>query len=480
MKESSIQRITPRCGRRALVMGAALLLGILTTTAKVTLPKIFGDGMVLQRETQVNIWGEARHYAMVKITTSWDNKRHTTKSARDGKWKCAIPTPEAGGPYTITLDDGEKTIIRDILIGEVWVCSGQSNMEMTMKGFKGQPVEGAIEDGLRSLDHSLRMFTAKRNSQFSPVDTVYGSWQEASPTNLREFSATAYYFGRMLRQVLDVPIGLMVASWGGSACEAWMTAEWLKAFPEAKIPQSPADIHSPNRTPTVLYNGMLHPLIGYTMRGVIWYQGEDNVPRYATYSDMLSTMIRGWRTEWQQGDFPFYYCQIAPYDYSLIGWDVNSALLREQQAMVEKKVENAGMAVLMDAGLEYGIHPRKKRVAGERLAMLALGNTYNIGGIPEHARYEGVEFRGDTAVVRFDRSKEWVYFDKGTTSDLFEIAGADRVFHPAKVWIERNRVYVKSDSVSNPVAVRYAFKNWADGDLFCDGLPISSFRTDNW
>ena len=152
MKESSIQRITPRCGRRALVMGAALMLGILTTTAKVTLPKIFGDGMVLQRETQVNIWGEARHDAIVKITTSWDKKRHITKSARDGKWKCAIPTPEAGGPYTITLDDGEKTIIRDILIGEVWVCSGQSNMEMTMKGFKGQPVEGAIEDGLRSLD----------------------------------------------------------------------------------------------------------------------------------------------------------------------------------------------------------------------------------------------------------------------------------------------------------------------------------------
>ena len=148
--------------------------------------------------------------------------------------------------------------------------------------------------------------------------------------------------------------------------------------------------------------------------------------------------------------------------------------------MVERKVKNTGMAVLMDAGLEYGIHPRKKRVAGERLAMLALGNTYNIGGIPEHARYEGVEFRGDTAVVRFDRSKEWVYFDKGTTSDLFEIAGADREFHPAKVWIERNRVYVKSDSVSSPVAVRYAFKNWADGDLFCDGLPISSFRTDNW
>ena len=259
-----------------------------------------------------------------------------------------------------------------------------------------------------------------------------------------------------------------------------MTAEWLRAFPDAKIPQSATDIKSQNRTPTVLYNGMLHPLIGYTMRGVIWYQGEDNVPRYATYADMLSTMIQGWRTEWQQGDFPFYYCQIAPYDYSLINWDVNSALLREQQANVERKVENCAMAVLMDAGLEYGIHPRKKRQAGERLAYLALGKTYGVGGIPEFARYEGVEFKGDTAVVRFDRSKEWVYFDKGTTSELFEIAGADRVFHPAQAWIERNRVHLRSDQVKEPVAVRYAFRNWADGDLFCDGLPISSFRSDEW
>ena len=225
---------------------------------------------------------------------------------------------------------------------------------------------------------------------------------------------------------------------------------------------------------------MLHPLIGYTMRGVIWYQGEDNIPRYKTYADMLSTMIRGWRSLWKQGDFPFYYCQIAPFDYELIGWKTNSALLREQQSKVERMVDNCEMAVLVDAGLKYGIHPRKKREAGERLAMLALSDTYGMKGLSKSARYESAEFKGDTAEVRFDRSRMWVYFQNGTTSDNFEIAGSDKIFHKAKAWIEKNRVYVTCPEVKNPVAVRYAFRNWVVGDLFCDGLPISSFRTDDW
>ena len=452
----------------------------LQATARVTLPKMFAPGMVLQRETQANLWGWADKGATVKITTSWDKHTYKTTAGADGRWRQAVGTPEAGGPYSITLSDGEKTIIDNVLIGEVWICSGQSNMEMQMKGFKAQPVEGAIADVMHSTDPSLRLFTVKRNSQLHPTDTVSGQWAEACPATVRDFSATAYHFGRELRQVLGVPVGLIVAAWGGSSCESWMTEQWLQPFPEAKIPRSEADITSKNRTPTVLWNGMMHPLAGYTMRGVIWYQGEDNVPRYATYANMLAAMIGGWRGEWGQGAFPFYYCQIAPYDYSLINWDVNSALLREQQSRVERMVENTGMAVLMDAGLEYGIHPRKKRQAGERLAMLALRGTYGVAGIPEFARYEGVEMHGDTAVVRFDRSKEWVYFDRGTTSRLFEIAGEDRKFYPAEAWIERNRVYLRSDSVAKPVAVRYAFTNWADGDLFCDGLPVSSFRSDDW
>lgn len=457
------------------------LLAATTAGAKVTLPKMFSDGMVMQRETNANLWGTAKGSATVSITTSWDGKTYSVKAGKDGKWKTSVPTPKAGGPYRITLSDGEVTVLDNILIGELWLCSGQSNMEMPMKGFKNQPVENAVEDILHSADSQLRLFTVKRNSRFAPVDTVSGHWSEAAPASVREFSATAYHFGRELRRMLGVPVGLIVTSWGGSACEAWMKADWLKAFPDAKIPATEADVKSKNRTPTVLYNGMLHPLIGVTMRGVIWYQGEDNVPRYKTYANMLTTMVRGWRAEWGQGDFPFYYCQIAPYDYSLIDWTTNSALLREQQSKAELMMPNAGMAVLMDAGLEYGIHPRKKHLAGLRLALLALKNTYGVEGLTaESPYYKEVKFQGDTAVVTFERAGMWVYGSNGLKSDLFEVAGEDRVFHPAKAWIERSKVYVKSDAVKRPVAVRYAFKNWAMGDLYCDGLPLPSFRTDNW
>ena len=459
----------------------ATIMVVMGIKAKVTLPKIFSDGMVMQRETNANLWGEAKASSNVKITTSWDNKSYVVRSDSNGKWKTSVKTPKAGGPFSITFSDGEKLTINNILIGEVWICSGQSNMEMPMKGYKNQPVDNAVEDILHSKDSNLRLFTVKRNSKFKPVDDVTGNWNEANPASVRNFSATAYYFGRELRRSLDVPVGLIVAAWGGSACEAWMTADWLKAFPDVKIPASEEDIKSKNRTPTVLYNGMLHPLIGFSMRGVIWYQGEDNVTRYSTYADMLTTMIGGWRSVWKQGDFPFYFCQIAPYDYKLINYTVNSAFLREQQSKAELMNQNCGMAVLMDVGMDFGIHPRKKYQAGMRLALLALDKTYGVEGLTsESAYYDKMEIKGDTAVISFKRADMWIYGAKGYKSDLFEIAGEDRIFHPAKAWIERSKVYVKCDSVKTPVAVRYAFKDWADGDLFCDGLPISSFRTDNW
>ena len=312
----------------------------------------------------------------VTVRTSWDGKLYAVTADAQGTWKLAVSTPEAGGPYTVTFDDGTPKVLSNILIGELWLCSGQSNMEMPMKGFKNQPVENANMDILRSRNPEIRLFTVKRTSTLTPQNDVTGSWKEASPAAVRDFSATAYYFGRLVNEILDVPVGLIVAAWGGSACEAWMTADWLKAFPDAKIPRSEADIKSKNRTPTVLYNGMLHPLIGLTMKGVIWYQGEDNWNRAHTYADMFTTLINGWRAEWKQGDFPFYYCQIAPYDYGIIterGKEViNTAYLREAQAQVEHRVPNTGMAVLLDAGMEKGIHPARKQVAGERLALLAL------------------------------------------------------------------------------------------------------------
>lgn len=453
--------------------------------AEVKLPAFFSDGMVMQQQTNANLWGTATPGRQIRITTGWDKKHYTITSDTSGNWMISVPTPEAGGPYTITFDDGIVTSLQNILIGEIWVCAGQSNMEMPMKGYKNQPIDGANMDILKSRNSQLRLFTVKRHSAIEPQIDVTGQWQEASPVSVREFSATAYYFGRLVQEILDVPVGLIVAAWGGSAAEAWMDEEMLRAFPEVQIPRTSEDIKSKNRTPTVLYNGMLHPLIGLSMRGVIWYQGEDNYNRAHSYTEMFKTLINGWRAQWEIGDFPFYYCQIAPYDYSIItepGKEViNSAYLREAQAKVEHMVPNTGMAVLMDAGMESGIHPSDKQTPGERLALLALNNTYRIEGIDSRSPYyKSMEVRNDTVVVSFERADMWITA-KDSGSELFEIAGEDRVFYPAKAWIARSKVYVKSEAVKKPVAVRYGFKNYVEGDLFgVNGLPVSSFRSDDW
>ena len=465
---------------RRIVLSLFIFLSTLTVSAKVRLPQFFSDGMVLQQQSECNLWGWTEPGKKVSISTSWDKKSFMVTARKDGLFSLKVKTPEAGGPYFIGFKDQDYVQLNNVMIGEVWICSGQSNMEMQMKGFKQQPVEGTTEELLRCKDANLRLFTVKRHASLTPEQDVTGQWNEANSASVREFSATAYYFGRALRQVLDVPVGLICTSWGGSACEAWMHPDWLKAFPKVNQHVTEVDVEKlQQRCPTALYNGQLKPLVGYTMRGAIWYQGEDNIPRYDYYAPLMKAMVEGWRSDWKQGNFPFYYCQIAPYDYSLIGWE-NSQYLREQQAKAETMIDNARMAVLMDAGLEYGIHPRKKRQAGERLALLALSNTYEQKGLPDFATYKEVTFQNDTAVVSFDRSKEWVYFEHGPKSQNFEIAGADKVFYPAEAWVSRNRVYVHSDKVKAPVAVRYAFRDWVEGDLMHDGLPVSSFRTDDW
>ena len=471
---------------RKLVCALCALI-VITANAKVKLPAFFSDNMVLQQQTECNLWGWVEPGKKVQVITSWDKQVYTVTSRKDGRFGVTVKTPKAGGPYAITFRDGEAVILNNVMIGEVWICSGQSNMEMPMKGYKAQPVEVTTNELLSCDDDGLRLFYGKRFAALEPQQDLKGSWQPANLVSVREFSATAYYFGKALRKALGVPVGLICTAFGGSACEAWMNADWLKAFPKVNQHVTEEDVKKlEQRCPTALYNGQLKPLVQdgvrYGIRGAIWYQGEDNVPRYDFYAPLFARMIQGWREDWHQGDFPFYYCQIAPWAYDETDWALyNSALLREQQEKVETMVPNCRMAVLMDSGLKDCIHPRKKYLAGERLAILALSNTYDVKGLPEFAKYKEVTFQNDTAVVAFGRSKEWVYFENGSTSENFEVAGNDKLFHPAtKVWVSRNRVYVVCDKVKQPVAVRYAFKDWVVGDLMHDGLPVSSFRTDNW
>ena len=472
---------------RKLLTVLTLLAVVMPLQAKITLPSFFCNSMVLQQQAEVPIWGKAKPGATVVVTGSWNGKSVSTKAASDGSWKVSIPTPGAGGPYTVTILENavrkvavETLVLSDVLIGEVWLCGGQSNMEMPVKGFMGQPVENSAEVIANSADDGLRLFTVKRDWSDEPKDDVTGSWSAACPATVREFSATGYFYGAMLRKALGVPVGLIMDCWGGTCIEAWMSEEALSEFPGyEKAPHIRYDAH--NRTPMVLYNAMIHPLVGYGIRGAIWYQGETNKEEPERYVPLFKKMISQWRGEWGY-DFPFYFCQIAPYEYDIINEAVvNSAYLREAQLKVSLEADNVGMAVLMDAGLYRTIHPSQKKQAGERLAYQALAKTYGVEGIIADSPVPvSFEVQGDTMVVNFDNCDMWLYSPNIDPSN-FTLAGEDRVFHPATAKIYRKQVIVKSPDVPKPVAVRYAFDNWVVGDLYgTEGLPVSSFRSDDW
>ena len=458
-----------------------------SSEAAIKLPAFFMDNMVLQQQTDAPVWGWATPKKEVRVAPSWTDEVYTTRADKEGRWRLSIPTPKAGGPYEIRLSDGEELTLKNVMLGEVWICAGQSNMEMPMKGFKNQPVENGNLDAARGTNPNIRLFTVKRNAQIAEVEDVVGKWEEARPLSIRDFSATAYYFGRMVEEVIDVPVGLICVAWGGSACEAWMTPEMLAPFKQVTLPKTQQEVDkTQQRCPTALWNGMLRPLVGMAIRGAIWYQGCDNWNRAYYYADLNAAMIRGWREKWGIGDFPFYYCQIAPFDYDIITAvgqpRYNSAYLREQQAKVEHMVPNTGMAVLLDVGMERGIHPYDKQTPGERLALHALAKTYGIEGIYCDAPIlKEVEFKGDVVEVSFDRSSMWISCKHGFESKCFEVAGEDRVFYPAKAEVKQKKMVVRSEQVKKPVAVRYGFKDWVVGDLYgSDGLPISSFRSDDW
>ncbi len=461
------------------VLLAFFVLGIIfSISAEIKLPAFFTSDMVLQQQTNAKIWGKAEPNKKVTLFTGWNLKRYTTTSDQNGNWKLSFSTSKAGGPYTMIISDGKILTLNNILLGEVWLCSGQSNMEMPVKGFNSQPNEGSNMDILRSENSQIRLFSVKKNADLAAQTDVVGRWEEAMPISVRDFSATAYYFGKLLQESLKVPVGLIHSSWGGSSIEAWMSQEMLTDFPAAKIPATKEDIKTPNQTPTVLYQAMIHPLAGVAIKGVIWYQGESNRNRYETYGAMFKSMTDGWRKTWnQEAIIPFYFCQIAPFVYKD---GANSALVREAQANAAKE-PNTGMAVLMDVGEENCIHPAKKKVAGERLALLALNKTYGNTAIAcESPVYKNVEIKAGEVIVNFEGAPMGL-FAKNATSQLFTVAGKDQIFHPAKASINKNTVIVKCDEVADPVAVRYAFENFVVGDLFSsEGLPVSSFRSDNW
>jgi sialate O-acetylesterase len=458
-----------------------------TVCATVQLPSFFSDGMVLQQQTNAALWGWAKSNASIKVITSWNKKLYTTSANEKGKWAIKVATPIAGGPYSISISDGAPIIIKNILIGEVWFCSGQSNMEMPMKGFKDQPIKNSNDAVFNATNDQIRIYTVPRAVERFAKDTTKSStWKNVNPESISNFSATAYYFGRLLQQQLKVPIALIHDSYGGSPAEAFMSAASLKAFPEIKIPSDTGTDKLTNKIATTLYNGMIHPIIGYTIKGCIWYQGESNYDRPDQYEKLFPAMISLWRSEWAQGDFPFYFAQIAPYKYSSLpnGDSVekkNSAYLRDAQRKALNNISASGMVVLMDAGEEKSIHPADKEIVGKRFAYLALGDTYTYKGFAyQSPQYDSLKIKDSVATIKFKYAPNGLTsFSKPLTQ--FEIAGDDKIFHTAKASIRNGTIQLTASLVAKPVAVRYAFKDFIMGELFStEGYPVSSFRTDDW
>ena len=466
------------------------LLFHFTAKAQLRLANIFTDNMVLQQQTNAAIWGWATPGSTITLRSSWDNNLVKAKSDASGKWLAHLKTPSAGGPYEIVITDGKAIRLKNVLIGEVWLCSGQSNMEMPVKGYKGQPVTGSNDAIVRSKNPMLRLYTVPRAAHTTSQDTTKPSaWSEAAPETVSNFSATAYFFGKLLNDVINVPVGLINSSYGTSEIQSWMTVSSLKPFPEISIPAKNDTIKVPYRTPTALYNGMISGIVGYAIKGVIWYQGESNYENASQYERLLPAMVKEWRTLWSKGmqdTFSFYYAQIAPFNYSTFHpndkrQSLNAAYLRDAQRKATQFIPRSGMAVLMDIGEENNIHPSDKRTGGERLALLALGNDYRIEGFGyKSPTYDTLIIKDTVAEVRFRGAQNWLTA-YGRELKHFQIAGNDKIFYPAKTTIYRNTVRVSSPLVKAPVAVRYAFHDFVVGELFStEGLPVSSFRTDNW
>lgn len=668
-----------------LIMLSLVIASVNIAQSRIELPTFFSDNMVLQRNSETNIWGKGTPLKTISIEADWGNST-STEVLDDGTWKTRIETPDAGGPYNLTITDGiEKVVMKNVLIGEVWLCSGQSNMEMPLAGWPPNDLIDNSAHEIASANYSdLRLFTVSRARSASPMDDVIGNWEECSPQSAQSFSATAYFFGKKIYDELGIPIGLIHSSWGGTPAEAWteisylkdvpgyenfpssldeMTAnqdklnDWLESHKSIEIKElgsktefvdidfddaqcktlefddtdwddmnlptkweqtdvgnfdgviwfrktisvpndwensdlilelGPIDdmdavffngikigayesvggwnidrkyeisgellqsgsntiavrvidtgggggicgqeeqlkiypVHKSDKaisiagswkylpvaeyvnskfylygvaentyptrpgfgisvnsqTPTMLYNAMIAPLVGYNLRGAIWYQGESNVGRTEQYRKLFPAMIQSWRNAWRQGEFPFYFVQIAPYNYADPD-SPESAELRESQ-LAALELKNTGVAVTLDIGMADNIHPANKKDVGERLALWALAKDYGKADLVYSGPiYKSIEIDDGKLVLSFDQIGSGIASKEKYLSG-FTIAGKDKKFVEATAVIEKDQVIVTNEKIKEPVAVRYTWKNVPKCSLFNkEGLPAPTFKTDNW
>jgi sialate O-acetylesterase len=453
---------------------AIVILSNVAVQADVRLPKIFGDHMVVQQKQPLPVWGWAEPGE--KVTVRLAKSEASATADGQGKWSLKLDAIEAGGPCEMTVQGKNTLVIKDILIGEVWIGSGQSNMEWPVVASNNGQQEVATADYPQ-----IRLFTVRKKVADKPQDDCEGAWSVCSPKTVPGFSAAAYFFGRQLHKELHVPVGLINSSWGGTLCEAWTSREDLEGDEDFKPILQRAEkfqANNPNQA-AVLYNGMINPVVPFAIRGAIWYQGESNVSRAVQYQKLFPAMIRDWRKHWNQGDFQFLYVQLAPFRYG--GQDPrNCAELWEAQRLT-LAVPNTGMAVVTDIGNVRDIHPKNKQEAARRLALWALAKTYGKDLVYSGPLYDSMAVEGNKVRVKFTCVGGGLKSRDDKPLSHFMIAGEDGNFVPATATVDGASVIVEAAQVAKPVAVRFAWSDTAEPNLMnAEGLPASPFRTDSF
>lgn len=457
-----------------IVFCVLLLSFVPNLSAKITLPHIFSDSMVLQRNEKVLLWGWGNTGEEITIITSWDNKEYVTKTKITAKWEIEVETPKAGGPFIINFKGSENEIkLENILIGEVWLCSGQSNMQWSATTNAG--IDNAQEEIKNANYPKIRFFTVERRTAEYPQEDLPGTWEVCTPETMKDFSAIAYFFARRLQGELDVPIGLIDNAWGGTPAEVWAAKSVFDENTDLKTAANTLkDSQWSPVTPSYLYNAMVHPLTPFKIAGTIWYQGESNVSRHAVYKKLFSEMVASWRSAWGY-EFPFYYVQIAPYNYEI---PEEGAYLRNTQRKALEAIPNSGMVVVSDIATIDDIHPPNKQDVGLRLANLALKQNYkSFQGEVNGPLFKEFNIQGKKGEVSFNHANGLMA--KGKKVTHFELAGDDGLYYPAKAIIKNDKVIVSSKKVQQPVSVRFGWSNIAEPNLFNGaGLPASAFISD--
>ena len=493
--------------------------------AEVTLPRVIGSNMVLQRDMEVPIWGWASAGKEITISLSTDNESAeslfstTTVADAKGNWRIELPAMSAGGPYRLHVTSSNTLELTNVLFGEVWICSGQSNMEWSVRASKDSETEIAAADY-----PMIRLFDIPHRPSGLLQQDVEADWHATTPKTIENFSAVGYYFGRKLYKNLDVPIGLISTNWGGTRIEPWTPpvgfanvpalksiskeiqdadANYYQQLPQkmkeieawiaetrkaletgARLTQMPENRHAlrHHARPTGLYNGMVHPIVPYAMRGALWYQGESNLRDGMLYHEKMKALINGWREVWEQGDFPFYFVQLAPFNYG--GRNADPLFLPQiwEAQAATLAVPNTGMAVTTDIGNLRDIHPRNKQEVGRRLALWALAKTYSRNDVTHSGPlYKSMKVAGNTIRLSFDSVGSGLMARDEQPLTWFEIAGEDKQFVEAKATIDGDTIVVSSDTVANPVAVRFGWHQSAEPNFVNkEGLPASPFRTYPW